>query len=135
MSGDPEARGALLFELLGARLLVEVALRRYALDEALRRLTPRQERQETCTAELDLIDTLAARVLRNRAHPRNTCLQRALSRYVLFRRRGVDVDFAMGVRPGDGPVTGHAWLELRGEVFREREAVDCARTFRYPNTL
>ena len=135
MTSDPQKRGPLLFELLGARLLVEVALRRYALDEALRRLTPREKRQETCTSELDLIDTLAARVLRNRAHPRNTCLQRALSRSVLFRRRGVDVDFAMGVRPGEGPVTGHAWLELRGEVFREREAVDCTRTFRYPGSL
>ena len=135
MTRAPQTRGVLLFELLSARLLVEVALRRYALDEALRRLTPREIRQEAITSEIDLLDTLAAHVLRNRAHPRNTCLQRALSRYVLFRRRGVDVDFVMGVRPGEGPVTGHAWLELRGEVFREREAVDCIRTFRYPSSL
>lgn len=125
--------GVLLAEMLAARTLVEVALLRYPLDEALRRLAPKQARADTTIEELDRIDRLAADVLRNRRWPKNTCLQRAMTRFVLYRRRGVDVCFAMGVRPGAGPLTGHAWLEREGTPFREVRAVDCTRTFSFPD--
>lgn len=52
---------------------------------------------------------------------RMTCLHRALAGYAALRARGEDVRFVLGVRPGDGDVVGHAWLELGGAPFGEPE--------------
>jgi hypothetical protein len=63
------------------------------------------------------------------------CLQRALLRYALLRRHGVEPRFVIGVRPGgrDG-FEAHAWLTLDGAPIMEREQLDCRPTFEWPRS-
>src|SRR5689334_6289846 len=48
----------------------------------------------------------------------STCLYRALARYSLLRRRGVNARFVMGIVASD-PERAHAWVELGGEPVDE----------------
>lgn len=64
-------------------------------------------------------------VLRRVRLTRVPCLPRALVRFRLLRRAGWAPVFKMGVRAGpDGDVAGHAWVELDGAPFAERESTD-----------
>ena len=74
--------------------------------------------------------------------PRNPCLRRSLVLFGRLHRGGLPVTFCLGIgRAGigapDQPVTGHAWLELGGQVILEPPAAvaDQVRTFCYPPTL
>jgi hypothetical protein len=71
--------------------------------------------------------------------PPNPCLRRSLVLFGRLRRMGVPVTFCLGIRTeeplgADGPVLGHAWLELGGQTILESEggAAMRATTFRYP---
>jgi hypothetical protein len=74
-----------------------------------------------------------------RLRPRNPCLRRSLLLFGRLRRAGVPVTFCLGIRKGqvlgaDGPIDGHAWLELDGQVLLESPATaeQNLRTFSYP---
>ena len=119
-------------ELLTTRVRVEHALRQHALDDAVERLAPVLGRRRADSAEIEAIGELTGRLLRNRRWPRTTCLHRALTRFVMLRRRGWSPTFVVGVREGSEPIEGHAWLELDGAPFLEPERPDCTPTFRFP---
>jgi hypothetical protein len=64
----------------------------------------------------------------------STCLFRALARYALLRRTGMDATFVMGLGPGGIADDGHAWVEVGGKPFEELGDVSqFAVTFRYPS--
>ena len=74
-----------------------------------------------------------------RWRPHNPCLRRSLVLFGRLRRGGLPVTFCLGIGrdaigAGDQPVTGHAWLELAGQVILEPTAVVSTqvRTFCYP---
>ena len=87
-------------ELLTTRVRVENALRQHALDDAVERLAPVLGRRRADSAEIEAIGELTGRLLRNRRWPRTTCLHRALTRFVMLRRRGWSPTFVVGVREG-----------------------------------
>lgn len=47
------------------------------------------------------------------------CLPKALAAYRMLRRRGVPVDFSIGIQPF--PFVAHAWLELGDTILDEQE--------------
>jgi hypothetical protein len=62
-----------------------------------------------------------------------TCLYRALARYAVLRRTGLDATFIMGLGPQGVDDDGHAWVEIEGKPFEEPADVSrYAVTFRYP---
>lgn len=74
-----------------------------------------------------------------RQRPRNPCLRRSLVLFGRLRRGGWPVTFCLGIgragiSAGDGPVAGHAWLELGGQVILEPIMLVTTqiRTFCYP---
>lgn len=52
---------------------------------------------------------------------RHSCLTRGVTRYVVLRRGGVDVELAFGLGPEADGFAGHCWLELAGTPYLERE--------------
>lgn len=119
-------------EILLWRTIVEALLRFSALDHAVRRLDkvarllPRKS-----PADFDAVSESTAKLLRNRSVPRTTCFQRALVRYAMLVRRGLNPVFLMGIESIDDLV-GHAWLTLDGKIIMERSEVRATPTFQYP---
>lgn len=63
----------------------------------------------------------------------NTCLYRALARYAVLRRTGLDATFVMAVGPGGVHDDGHAWVEVEGQPYVEpNDVTQYAVTLRYP---
>lgn len=58
------------------------------------------------------------------------CLIRSLAIYTALRRQGWPVEFVSGVRRTAGGVTGHAWVELEGQVLPELGEPHNRRIFR-----
>jgi hypothetical protein len=86
--------------------------------------------RRTLLSTVERVTDLATR----RRWPLGTaCLQRALLRYALLRRHGIQPRFVIGVRPGgrDG-FEAHAWLTLDGAPIMERESLGCRTTFEWP---
>jgi hypothetical protein len=67
-------------------------------------------------ASLRVAERLAARL----PWP-NTCLFRALARYGVCVRAGVDVELRLGVRGRDDDLEGHAWVLRAGRPWLEPE--------------
>jgi hypothetical protein len=62
-----------------------------------------------------------------------TCLYRALSRYAVLCAAGYAPTFLMGLPRSGEAEAGHAWVEVAGSVFAEREDVSRFKvTYRYP---
>jgi len=118
--------------IAAARVEVELVLRRMPLDAALAHLN-RGPSAPLPDADADAAAIVAAtgRLLRNREHPRTTCLHRALCRFRLVRATGLRPRFRLGIAPS-GPLEGHAWIELGGQPVGEPEAFDLAPTFSFP---
>jgi hypothetical protein len=70
------------------------------------------------------------------ASPFRVCLRRAALRYTLLRANGQAVVFIIGVRRGRRKLSldGHAWVEFRGQAFREDAAMMAAMVemYRHP---
>ena len=49
--------------------------------------------------------------------PRPTCLAKALVVFSLLRRRGLPAELVIGVSKTQGPLEGHAWVELGGAAI------------------
>jgi hypothetical protein len=54
-------------------------------------------------------------------HP--TCLERSLVLVWLLRKKGLQGDLHIGVRPGEGGVEAHAWVEYAGTVLNDSDRV------------
>jgi hypothetical protein len=75
---------------------------------------------------------LAARLLRGTT---GECLLRSLVLFHALRARGWEVTLVTGVRRIEGRLTGHAWVELNGDLLpelHERLASQYTVSFRYP---
>jgi hypothetical protein len=126
---------------LGVALsFIPVPLAVLGLPRLLARLAARGQRSAP-TVSLEQAQVLARYAdfwLRLR-HPRNPCLRRSLVLFGRLYRGGLPVTFCLGIdRAGiSAPVqsvTGHAWLELGGQVILEPTAAvaDQVRTFCFP---
>jgi hypothetical protein len=60
-------------------------------------------------------------VMRRLPRGGGTCLTRSLARLWAGRGLGLPLRFVLGVRTVDGAVQAHAWLELSGEPFAEKD--------------
>jgi hypothetical protein len=49
--------------------------------------------------------------------PRPTCLAKALVVFSLLKRRGLPAELVIGVSKTQGPLEGHAWVELGGAAI------------------
>jgi hypothetical protein len=71
-----------------------------------------------------------------RVNPNGDCLLRSLAIYAALRERGWPVVLVTGLRREPSGLTGHAWVELDGQVLEElKEPENRARyrvSFRYP---
>lgn len=52
--------------------------------------------------------------------PHAECLQRSLVGYYILSKKGIDVDFCLGVS-SDGIFTSHAWLETNGNIINDKK--------------
>jgi len=122
--------------LVVLRLSLPSRLARQPLDALLNRLTPSPARKLTSAGAVpglrrDLLRTEF--VVRHLPGVAGTCLYRALARYAVLRRTGLDATFVMGVGPRGVDDDGHAWVEVAGKPFEEPTDVShYAVTFRYP---
>jgi len=122
--------------LVVLRLSLPSRLARQPLDALLNGLTPSPARQPTSAGAVpglrrDLLRTEF--VVRHLPGVAGTCLYRALARYAVLRRTGLDATFVMGVGPHGMDDDGHAWVEVAGKPFEEPNDVNrYAVTFRYP---
>jgi hypothetical protein len=120
----------LIARILRTRVRVGRLLATESLDHCLAALdVPRRDPPDF---EPDEIGRVTARLLRNRRHPRTTCLQRALTRFALLRDAGCHPEFLVGIDPSKPHFEGHAWILLDGSPYWEFEPLDCTLTFRYP---
>lgn len=47
-----------------------------------------------------------------------TCLRQSLLLYGWLRRRGLNPQLQLGIKPAEGPFQAHAWVELGGQQLR-----------------
>lgn len=95
---------------------VEVSLRVLGLRNTqawLSRVVPLITRDEPSTAPPNELEGLVASALRF-TPLRGACLQLALVQTAIERRRGHDVQMAIGVKSVDGKIEAHAWVEPIG---------------------
>ena len=52
-----------------------------------------------------------------------TCLERSLVLIWLLKRKGIEGDLHIGVRPSDDGVDAHAWVEYGGAVINDSDCV------------
>ncbi len=69
----------------------------------------------------------------NHENHRGRCLWRSLVQYRILRKEGVPACFCLGVRNEGDELSGHAWIEVNKERFRDPMAdIGYKVTFRYP---
>jgi Transglutaminase-like superfamily len=123
-------------ELVALRLSLPVRLARQPLDELLASLTP-----PACAPPGPVVQDLhrgdllrAERGIARLRWVTSSCLYRALARYALLRRIGVEADFVMGLDKKGVAKDGHAWIEFGGAPFEEPDDVSrYVVTFRFPS--
>lgn len=120
-------------EAMALRAAIPVLVRLWPLDRVLRALSFAGGPQPRPAELLATVERVTDFVTRRVRLTRTACLERALLRYALLRRRGFEPRFLIGVRPGgaDG-FEAHAWLCLDGAPIMERERLGCRPTFEWP---
>jgi hypothetical protein len=116
--------------LIALRATLPLALRWVSLPTLFRAIAPRRtitdgERARRAIARSEAV----ARWV----HLRDTCLYRAMARYVALRAAGLAPQFVMAVRR-DHSDRGHAWVELDGVPVGEPADLELVPTFRFPAT-
>lgn len=129
---DLRAWGETLYELAVLEKRYESA----SLDALFASLAPRRITYARDWAAVERLRALTA-MLAGRlpfAGSMGACLKLAIVRYALLRRRGLNVNVHLGVRPSPAGLTGHAWLTLNGEALWEDPAqvATFRETFRHP---
>jgi hypothetical protein len=124
---------------LGHRVAVTRAIDRHGIEVALATSTRRKEATETHHRQPERVERWALsavdRLLWRWPFVPNTCLYRAAARYCALRDLGYPVRFVMGVRSDGGELVGHAWIEVDGVVFEERQPLNFRPTFVYPEDV
>ena len=121
-------------ELVALRLALPERLAREPLDALLASLTPSRAGAGARTVRSMQRDVRRAEIaVRLMPWVAGTCLYRALGRYAILRRTGLDATFVMGLGPNGVHDDGHAWVEVEGKPFQElNDVTNFAVTFRYP---
>jgi hypothetical protein len=73
-------------------------------------------------AKLDKLYRAVTFYLRKACRSERPCLRRSLILYRWCIRRGIEARIVIGVRKGGGELESHAWLEINGQPFREKQA-------------
>jgi hypothetical protein len=123
-------------QLLSIRLRLRQIMHGRPLPAVLRSLTPaRLPRSKVPLPIVDRAVQGAEDMLSRLPIVPDTCLYRSLARYAVFQRAGHPVRFVMGIQPGAGELTGHAWIELDGKPYDEDVEPQMVVTFAYPAEL
>ncbi len=114
--------GWLLARMLVWRTALPVLKRRVPLAK-LARVMWQEPAARTRRDHADRIPDLAQRLYRRfRMGEEDICLERSLLAYRFLSRAGADPQLVIGIRPGDSPVVGHAWVVVDGEPLFEPAA-------------
>ncbi len=111
---------SILVDLVG----VSCRLHRLSLPDLLRSLNGKGEKNRVLSGEerkmagiyRDLLDFILVGCFR----VRRPCLFRSLALFSHYRRKGVPVGIAYGIRKSGDSLDGHSWLILDGAPFLER---------------
>lgn len=84
---------------------------------AVEALSRRRARHPASAAELAAAQHLArlAAIAGRHGAVEATCLRQSLLLYGWLRRRSLDPQLQLGLKPDDGPFQAHAWVELDGQ--------------------
>jgi hypothetical protein len=107
--------------------LVEMSLGRSGYDRTTRRLARLARRGRWRGPVEDLVPASVRMVSLSASRTRvpAKCLARSLTLWALLRRRGIEGEVVLGVRPGGEPLDAHAWVEVDGQPVNEtQETVD-----------
>ena len=63
-------------------------------------------------------------VAANRGPVKANCLPRSLATWWLLRRRGLECELRLGVKPRDEAIQAHAWVEFDGRVLNGEPGVE-----------
>ncbi|MGA7305848.1 MAG: lasso peptide biosynthesis B2 protein [Rhodothermales bacterium] len=66
-----------------------------------------------------LVNTVARRMFHGRAA--DLCLPKSLVTRMILRRRGLDGKLRIGVKPGEGTLRAHAWVEVGGVALSKSD--------------
>jgi len=58
-------------------------------------------------------------VAANKGPAKANCLPRSMAIWWLLRRKGVDCELRLGVKPREAGIQAHAWVEYRGQVLND----------------
>jgi hypothetical protein len=118
--------------LIVARLHCQWALPRYPLPKVLELLTPSRSGLQLEPAELALAVRVSESLCARLRLP-NTCLYRALSRWVLLRSLGRRAQFVVALDSELGGDQAHAWVEDEGKAFLENVHPRHVVMYRHPS--
>lgn len=112
---------AILVGALGLLLPVSVGLRLVGLRRVLALVEALVSvRRRNCAADDHRRPARTAWLVEIAARwclPRPTCLAKALVVFSLLQRRGLPVELVIGVTKAQGPLEGHAWVQLSGATI------------------
>lgn len=113
-------------------VVVVLARRRWSLPDIVERFDA-EGQPGTAPISPDRLFQLCRGVLR-RSHRTDYCMLQALVLFYFMRRWGWPAQIRFGVAREDSVLVGHAWVELYGTPFREKEDPRdrYATTFAYP---
>lgn len=114
--------------LIGLRATLPLAMRLLPLPALFAAIAPRRIAIDEARARVAIA---RSERLAPRLRLANTCLYRALARFVALRAAGLEASFHMGVWRDD-PEGGHAWVELAGAPVNEAADERLVQTFRFP---
>lgn len=97
-------------------------------------LTCSRQPHPATQAELEAARTLArlAAIAGRRGVVDATCLRQSLLVHGWLRRRGLQPQLLLGMKPEPGPLQAHAWVELEGRRLLPGDAAH--RKFLHPHT-
>lgn len=97
-------------------------------------LTRRRQPHPASPAELDAARALArlAAIAGRHGAVDATCLRQSLLVYGWLRRRRMQPQLQLGMKPGSGPFQAHAWVELEGQRLLPGDGAH--REFHAPRT-
>jgi Transglutaminase-like superfamily len=110
----------LALRMVGWRLVLPLLKGRVSLTRLVR-LMWRGEGARPVTAAREARVAELARVVYRSEHVsrRGNCLERSLVLYRFLSAVGADPHLVVGIRGGEAPVRGHAWVTVRGEPVEE----------------
>jgi hypothetical protein len=114
--------------LVALRCALPLAMRMFPLPMLLRLVAPR--RVSTSSARAGHAIARSEKLAR-RLHVPDTCLYRAMARFVGLRAAGIDARFRMGVCRDDIDLA-HAWVDVGGVPVGEPANERLAPTYAFP---